>query len=223
MTDQPKPNPFARLSRRVLSIVVGLVVTLIVGAVAERVTSPEWLASAKDAQAGWVNAVAETSPISVATTFGVELQSAISGETSNGGWSGFGAPEGRGLQSPFYALVFTAARLWESSGIAALVQLGLGALAFAVLNVWRTKGETIFMGDFWLSLIIAPIAIVALASVIGLALWAIMLGALNALSWATGFAATAAGATGVAGFAWVCITELTKKGAEHVITPKGLG
>jgi hypothetical protein len=50
-----------------------------------------------------------------------------------------------------------------------------------------------------------------------------MLGALSALSWATGFAATAAGATGVAGFAWVCITELTKKGAEHVITPKGLG
>jgi hypothetical protein len=108
MTDQPTPNPFTRLSRRVLSIIVGLIVTLIVGAVAERVTSPEWLASAKDAQAGWVNAVAETSPISVATTFGVELQSAISGETSNGGWSGFGAPEGRGLQSPFYALVFTA-------------------------------------------------------------------------------------------------------------------
>lgn len=223
MTDQPKPNPFTGLPRRVISILVGLVVTLIVGAVAERVTSPEWLSGAKAAQAEWVSAVAETSPVSVATTFGVELQSSISGETGNGGWSGFGAPEGRGLQSPFYALVFTAARLWESSGIAALVQLGLGALAFAVLNVWRTKGETIFMGDFWLSLIIAPLAIIALASVIGLALWAIMLGALNALSWATGLAATAAGATGIAGFAWVCLTELTKKGAEHAITPKGLG
>jgi hypothetical protein len=223
MTDQPKHTPFAGLSRRVLSILVGLIVTLIVGAVAERVTSPEWLSSAKDAQAGWINAVAETSPISLATTFGAELQSSLTGETTNGAWSGAGAPEGRGLQSPFYALVFTAAQLWDAAGVTALVQLALGALAFAAFNFWRTKGDTIFMGDFWLTLIVWPLAVVALASIIGLALWAVMLGALNALSWVTGLAATAAGATGVAGFAWVCITELTKKGAEHVITPKGLG
>jgi len=221
MTDDiPKRTPFAGLPRRVLSILIGLVVTLIVGAVAERVTSAEWLNGAKAAQADWVEAVANTSPINVATTFGVELQSSLSGETSNGGWSGAGAPEGRGLQSPFYALVFTAARLWESSGIAALVQLALGALAFAVFNFWRTKGDTVFMGDFWLSLIVWPIAVVALASLIGVVLWGLMLGALSALSWVTGLAATAAGATGVVGFCWLCITELTKKGAEHVVTPK---
>lgn len=221
MTDQPKPQPFAGLPRRVLAIVVGLIVTLVVGAVAERVTSPEWLASAKDAQAEWIGAVAHTSPISVAETFGFELQSAISGDTTNG-WSGVGAPEGRGLQSPFYALVFTAARLWDLSGVTALVQLALGALAFAVFNFWRTKGETIFMGDFWLSLIIWPLAVIALASLIGMILWGVMMGSLYALSWLTGLAATAAGATGVAGFAWLCITELTKKGAEHIVTPKGL-
>jgi hypothetical protein len=224
MTDeQPNPSksggPFSGLGRRVVSILVGLVVTLIVGAVAERVTSPEWLAQAKDSQAQWMSAVAKTSPVSVATLYGDELQSAISGDAAKG-WSGFGAPEGRGLQSPFYALVFTAARLWDASGVAALVQLALGALAFAVLSFWRTKGETIFMGDFWLSLIVWPIAVVALASVIGVVLWGIMLGALSALSWVTGLAATAAGATGAVGFCWLCITELTKKGAEHVITPK---
>jgi hypothetical protein len=222
MTEQPKPKPFASLSRRALAIVVGLIITLVVGAVAERVTSPEWLASAKDAQAEWIDAVANTSPISVATTFGDELQSAVSGDTAKG-WSGAGAPEGRGLQSPFYALVFTAARMWDASGVAALVQLALGALAFAVLNYWRTRGETVFMGDFWLTLIVSPLAIILFASLIGVVLWGLMIGALSALSWVTGLAATAAGATGVAGFAWLCFTELTKKGAEHIVTPKGLG
>jgi hypothetical protein len=203
----------------VLSILIGLVVTLIVGAVAERVTDKEWLASAKTAQDEWVAAVQHTSPISVATMFSSELQASFSGTVKDGALSGIGAAGGRGIQSPVYALIFTAARLWDVSGITAMVQLGLGALAFAVFNFWRTKGETIFMGDFWLTLIIAPIAIVALASLIGLVLWGIMIGALYALSWTTGLAATAAGATGVVGFCWLCVTELTKKGAEHIITP----
>lgn len=220
MSDEaPKQSRISGLPRRVLSIVIGLVVTLIVGAVAEHVTDREWLASAKTAQDQWVTAVQNTSPINVATTFGSELQASVSGTVKDGAMSGIGAPDGRGIQSPVYALIFTAARLWDVSGITALVQLGLGALAFAVFNFWRTKGETIFMGDFWLTLIIAPIAIVALASVIGLVLWGIMIGALYALSWVTGLAATAAGATGVVGFCWLCVTELTKKGAEHVITP----
>ncbi len=220
MTDEaPKSNPFSGLPRRVLSILIGLVVTLIVGAVAERVTDKEWLASAKTAQDEWVAAVQHTSPISVATMFSSELQASFSGTVKDGALSGIGAAGGRGIQSPVYALIFTAARLWDVSGITAMVQLGLGALAFAVFNFWRTKGETIFIGDFWLTLIIAPIAIVALASLIGLVLWGIMIGALYALSWTTGLAATAAGATGVVGFCWLCVTELTKKGAEHIITP----
>ena len=39
----------SRLGKRVIGILVGLVITLIVGAIAERVTSPEWLAEAKEA------------------------------------------------------------------------------------------------------------------------------------------------------------------------------
>ncbi|RYZ14406.1 MAG: hypothetical protein EON61_03675 [Alphaproteobacteria bacterium] len=212
-----------QLGKKIIGLLVGLVITLIVGAIAERVTDAEWLAQAKVAQDQWIDAVYKTSPINVATTFWMELQGSLSGDTSQGAYSAVGAPDGHGLSSPVYALVFTALQLWESSGIAALIQLAMGALAFAAFNFWRTKGETIFIGEFWLTLILAPLGIIALASVIGLVLWALMIGALYALSSITGLAATAAGATGVVGFCWLCITELTKKGAEHVITPKGLG
>ncbi len=208
------------MPRRVVSILIGLVVTLIVGAIAERVTSAEWLAEAKAAQQGWIDAVGATSPVKVGEVYLVELQSAVSGDTTHGGYSGVGAPEGRGLQSPFWALAITGARLWDATGVVSLVQLVLGALAFFVLNFWRTKGETIFFGDFWISMIVSPLAIVLLASVMGFVLWGVMMGALFALSWVTGLAATAAGATGVLGFCWLCVTELTKKGAEHVMTPK---
>lgn len=218
--DTPKKSPFSGLSRRILSILIGLVVTLVVGAVAERVTSPEWLASAKEAQQHWIDAVAQTSPLKVAELYGTELQSAFTGDTTHGGYSGAGAGDGRGLQSPFWALVITGARLWDVTGVVSLVQLGLAALALAVFNIWRTKGDTIFFGDFWLTMIFAPIAIVLIGSVLGMILWGIMIGALYALSWVTGLAATAAGATGVVGFCWLCVTELTKKGAEHIITPE---
>ena len=220
--NQSAPNPAKRLGRKIIGLLVGLAVTLIVGAIAERVTDADWLAQAKAAQDQWTDAVYQTSPINVATTYWMELQGALTGDASQGAYSAVGAPDGRGLPSPVYALIFTALQLWTSSGIAALVQLAMGALAFAAFNFWRTKGETIFIGEFWLSVILAPLGIIALASVIGLVLWAVMIGALYALSSITGLAATAAGATGIVGFCWLCITELTKKGAEHVITPKGL-
>lgn len=222
MSDETEQRPglASRLGKRVIGILVGLVITLVVGAIAERVTSPEWLAEAKEAQSGWISAVSSTSPMKVGELYLTELQSSLSGDTSHGGYSGTGAPEGRGLQSPFWALAITGARLWDATGVVSLVQLVLGALAFCVLNFWRTKGETIFIGDFWLTLILAPLAIVFLASLLGWVLLGIMLGALHALSWVTGLAASAAGATGVVGFCWLCITELTKKGAEHAFTPK---
>lgn len=220
MSNEAEHKPKSGLPKRIISILIGLVVTLLVGAIAERVTDADWLISAKEAQAQWVDAVAQTSPLAVATTFGTELQGAISGDTSQGAWSAIESPDGHGISSPAYAFIFTVFKLWETSGLTALVQLVLGGLAFAVFNFWRTKGETLFIGDFWLSMIISPIAIIALASLIGMVLWGVMMGALYALSWITGLAATAAGATGVVGFCWLCVTELTKKGAEHVITPE---
>lgn len=216
-TDKPRRSG---LPRRLISILVGLAVSLVIGAIAERVTSAEWLADAKLAQQGWIDAVSATSPLKVGEVYWTELQSAFSGDTTQGGYSGMGAPDGRGLQSPFWALAITGARLWDATGAVSLVQLALGALAFAVVNLWRSKGETLFFGDFALTLILAPPAIVLFASLLGWALLGIMVGALSALSWITGLAATAAGATGVLGFCWLCLTELTKKGAEHVVTPK---
>ena len=47
-----------------------------------------------------------------------------------------------------------------------------------------------------------------------------MMGALYLLSWITSLAVWAAGATGIVGFCWLCLTKLGEKGAEHVMTPK---
>jgi hypothetical protein len=208
------------LLRRLAALLVGLAASLAVSALFERITTPEWLSQARGVQEEWISAVAATSPLSVGELYMAELGSALSGDTSGGALSGVGAPDGRALQSPVWALVFTGVRLWDEAGPVALIQLVLGALAFCAFNAWRSGGETVFFGDFWLTLILAPIAIVALASLLGGALWALMMAALMSLSWLTGLAATAAGATGVLGFCWLCITELSKKGAEHVITPR---
>ena len=107
--DTPKPSRRSPACRAgCCSILIGLVVTLIVGAVAEHVTDKEWLANAKTAQDQWVTAVQHTSPINVATMYGSELQAAVSGSITGGNLSGIGAPDGRGIQSPVFALVYTA-------------------------------------------------------------------------------------------------------------------
>lgn len=80
------------LGRRIVSILLGLVATLLVGAVADRVTSPEWLAGARQAQQGWIDAIAQTSPLRAGELYWTELQSALSGDTSHGGLSGTVAP-----------------------------------------------------------------------------------------------------------------------------------
>lgn len=225
MTDRTatpaKPRrPFEGLSRRLLSILVGLIVTLVVGWAAETFTSPEWLSEAKKAQQGWMDSVVATSPLAVGELYLTELNSAFTGDTASGGYSGAGAPEGRGWQAPLWALAITGARLWDAAGVVALVQLGMGLLALLVINFWRTKGQSVSFGMAWFDIALGPLAVVALASLLGGALWLLMMGALSALSWITGLAATAAGATGVLGFCWLCVTELTKKGAEHLMTPK---
>ena len=77
-----------------LGLIVGLAITLIVGAAAEHFTDAEWLAQAKLAQDQWIDAVYRTSPINVATTFWTELQGAFSGDASQGAWSAIDAAEG---------------------------------------------------------------------------------------------------------------------------------
>jgi hypothetical protein len=59
--------------------------------------------------------------------------------------------------------------------------------------------------------------IIFFSSLIGGALWILMMGSLTLLGKVTGFAATMAGATGIVGFCWYCIGKLTEKGAEKLI------
>lgn len=218
--EQPPPK---RKLNKIIVFIAGFFMSLAIGWAVENVTDREFLESATEAQAGWIEAVSNTSPIAVAGTFWDELQAAMTGH--RGAYSGLtnfdsDMSGSQGIASPVYALVITATRFLAEGGISALVQLVLGALALAVFNFQRTKGEGIFFDNFALNIVLGPIAIVVLASLIGLVLQGIMLGALYALSWVTGLAAAAAGATGVVGFCWFCITKLGEKGVEHVATPK---
>jgi hypothetical protein len=203
--------------RRIAIFVIGFVISLAIGWAIERVTDPEFLEGAKQAQADWIAAVSETSPITVATTYWSELQGAFTGEAKGGSWAGT-AGKGQGLASPIIALVVTGLRFFYQGGTATLVLLGLGALAIAVMNL-KARGS-IFFDEFATNLLWGPIAVILTASGLGLILQGVMLGALYALSWITGLAAAAAGATGVAGFCWFCVTKLTEKSVEHIATPK---
>jgi len=221
---QPPPgDPPKRKPNKLLVFIAGFFMSLAIGWAIENITDREFLESATEAQAGWIEAVSQTSPIAVAGTFWDELQFAMTGH--RGDYSGTAPFDsnmsgGQGIASPVYALVITATRFFADGGISALIQLALGALAVAVFNFRRTKGEGIFFDELPVNIVVGPIAIVACASLIGLILQGVMLGALYALSWITGLAAAAAGATGIVGFCWFCVTKLGEKGVEHVATPK---
>jgi hypothetical protein len=218
--EQPPPK---RKPNNIIVFIAGFFMSLAIGWAIENVTDREFLESATEAQSGWIEAVSQTSPIAVAGTYWEELEAAMTGH--RGGYSGLAPFDSdmsgsQGIASPVYALVITATRFFADGGISALVQLALGALAVAVFNFRRTKGEGIFFDHLATNIILGPVAIVACASIIGLVLQGVMLGALYALSWVTGLAAAAAGATGVVGFCWYCVTKLGEKGVEHVATPK---
>jgi len=213
---KPKLNKWPR---RVAMWVIGFFISLAIGWVAERVTEPEFLAEAKQAQADWIEAVSQTSPIAVVTTYWSEITSAFDGKSHDGAWAGR-TGDGQGIGSPVVALVMTLLRFFYDGGVATLVQVGLGALAFCAFNFWRSKGQTILFEDGYATMLAGPPLIILAASVIGLILQGVMLGALYTLSWITGLAAAAAGATGVVGFCWFCVTKLGEKGAEHVLTPE---
>jgi len=214
--DQPKRKTW---TRRIASILVGLVISLIIGAIIERITDKEWLAEAEAAQAGWIDAVAQTSPVGVAAIYWDEL-SAAWGDGQADSDIFLGVRPKVGLFSPVVAFGFTLARFFYSGGITAIVQIVIGMLAVAVINFVVSDGEHVSFDDLTLNAFFGPLATIAAASLIGMALWAVMMGSLYALSWVTGLAAAAAGATGIAGFCYLCITKLGEKGAEHVMTPK---
>jgi hypothetical protein len=209
------PKPKKTWMRRIAGIVVGLVISLIVGKIVESVSDPAWLAEADAAQKQWIVTVGETSPVGVAAIYWDEITAFMDGQSEAGvRLTSFN------LASPLVALWHTAERIINSGGILAMIQLALGALALAVINFLNSNGKSIFFDEMPSNALGIPLGVIFFASLIGGGLWLVLMGALYLLTWITGLAVWAAGATGIVGFCWLCITKLSEKGAEHVLTPR---
>jgi hypothetical protein len=122
---------------------------------------------------------------------------------------------------PLVALWHGATRL-ASGGAGALVMAGLqiafGLAAFLLVTSGMSKANEPGFGSALANITLGPLAVIALGSVLALVLQLIMLAALYGLSWVTGFAAWAAGATGIAGGCWWCFTKVAEKGVEHSVS-----
>lgn len=124
---------------------------------------------------------------------------------------------------PLAAIIHGVTRIFDGGLgmiLQAAFQLGVGFVLFLVLTPLLHKSREPGFGDGWMNYILGPITIILLGSVVALILQGIMIGALSLFSWITGFAATAAGATGVAGGAWWSFQKLTEKGIEDAITKR---
>lgn len=212
--------PRKRWTRRIASVVIGLIVSLIVGKIIETVSDRAWLAEAEAAQKQWITAVGETSPIGVGAIYWDEITAVMGDGRADTGYDLGIRPTSTGMASPLVAFWYTAERVIHSGGIVAIVQLALGALALAVMNYLGSDGKTIFFQETQSNIIGLPLCIILLASLLGGALWLVLMGALYLLGWVTSLAVWAAGATGIVGFCWLCVTKLGEKGFEHIATPK---
>ena len=215
-TTAAAPSWVQRLGRRAVIILIGLVVSLLAGKVVESASDPVWLEEAKLAQEEWIDVVGQTSPIGVAAIYWDEISAAMGGGQTATGERRTSA----GVASPLMAFWYTAERIINSGGIVAMVQLALGALALAVINFLNSGGKSLLFNEAQANIIGIPLSVIFFASLIGGVLWVVLMGALYLLSWVTGLAVWAAGATGIVGFCWLCVTKLAEKGTEHVLTPK---
>ncbi len=214
------PKPMGRWMRRIASVVIGLAVSLAVGKVVEVVSDPVWLAEADAAQKQWIAAVGESSPIGVATIYWDEITATMGDGKADTDYGHGIRSTSAGVGAPFLAFWYTAGRIIDSGGIVAIVQLALGALAVVVMNFLNSGGKTIFFQETQANIIGLPLCIILFASLLGGALWLVLMAALYLLGWITSLAVWAAGATGIVGFCWLCITKLSEKGVEHIATPK---
>lgn len=123
---------------------------------------------------------------------------------------------------PFAAFVRTCTRIF-SGGLWNIIwagaQIGMGFLAWLLLSGMLDKkpDKMVALGGPLGALIIPPIATILFGSLIAFGLQWLMLGSLYLFHAITGFAAAAAGATGIGGFCWYCFTKLSEKGIEGVV------
>ena len=125
------------------------------------------------------------------------------------------------LLIPLAALVHGATRLAGGGAGAitlAILQIGFGLAAFLFLSSSLSKTKEAGFGNAIANITLGPLAVITLGSLLALVLQGLMLGALYAFSWVTGFAAAAAGATGLAGGCWYCFTKIAEKGIESRVS-----
>jgi hypothetical protein len=122
---------------------------------------------------------------------------------------------------PLAALAHGASRLAAGGAGAialAVFQIGFGLAAFLFLSSSLSKTKEAGFGNAIANITLGPLAVITLGSLLALALQGVMLGALYAFHWVTGFAAAAAGATGFAGGCWYCFTKVAEKGIESRVS-----
>jgi hypothetical protein len=206
------------LIRGLVLLFVGFLVTK----ASEAIFGPETLAGLYAAQASWIDTVSHMNPLALAGSYLRETAHAFSGEMGNDG----AYHNGASVFSPLVGLWVVVSRLLDQGAFFTLLQIGLGALTISALNWSSSNGKRIFFGELHQdgrslqNILLWPLAVIAAASVIAFVMQMLMLGALYLFSWLTGLAALAAGATGVGGFCWYCVTKLGEKGVEHVISTK---
>jgi hypothetical protein len=124
------------------------------------------------------------------------------------------------LLIPLASIVHGVTRITHD-GLSAILlagfQLLVGFAAFVALSRALNSGRIGF-GDGWMNYTLGPISVIGLGSLVALVLQGVMLGSLIALSWVTGLAAGAAGATGIIGGLWWAGTKLAEKGIEDALT-----
>jgi hypothetical protein len=184
---------------------IGFAISLAIGLVFDHLTNKTVLARIENAQIGWIAAAETTTPFGVADAYWKNLQEAAKGSM---------------FWSPVLALASTAETLARSGGLIGLLELALGALGVATYNYRKSSGRSIFFEDGIANILLGPVAIIAAASVIGLALWLIMWAALHTLGNFITVASSLCGGCSVLGFCSYCVKKLAEKHTEELLTPK---
>src|SRR6185295_8052504 len=132
----------------------------------EVITDAGTLQHLQQLQIGWIAAVERMSPLSL---FDVFVEQFFLAFGSLKPWGSLGT-----IIAPPVALWYTVWSYFSSGAFASLVQIGMGGLVIAAVNMRMSKGDTIFFDSAISNIFILPFAIIAAASGLAFALQAIM-------------------------------------------------
>jgi hypothetical protein len=221
MTDNSNhPNSGSRDAAifTIAPIIAAAVLCLLVGWLADLLVSPVEIAKAQQVQQNWIDAVSNTSTLSLAETFWRETVAVASGAPINPDYPDPMRADGNVLLAPLFGLGATLGSYFNGGGLTAIIQLGLGALCIATINYVSSSRRSIFYTHPFANIALLPIMVVLAASLIGLVLQWLMIGALNLFGGITSFAAYAMGAGGILATAWVCCVKLGGDRLQDAIT-----